>query len=286
MALRARLVAPPPQPKTVWPWHGTKWVSIPASTITSGDRRFEADNYLSTAFGVRVAMETRKTGWCRLDALARIWQPSRLKGIQVSPGFGTPFLAATQVFDLRPTPRKWLSLDRTEDAQNRFVSPGQILVTCSGSVGRATLAYRPHEGVLISHDLLRVQPHRPEHAGWIYAFLRSPMCRAIMTAAQYGHIIKHLEASHLEALPVPTVCNGLLATFNADVKKILDKRNSAWDLIREAEASFDKELGAVSPKAKEQAFSVRSASITRGRRRLEASFHNPQAATILQRSRS
>ena len=29
MALRARLVAPPPPPKTVWPWHTVKSGSIP-----------------------------------------------------------------------------------------------------------------------------------------------------------------------------------------------------------------------------------------------------------------
>ena len=60
------------------------------------------------------------------------WQPSRLKGIQVSPEHGTPFLAATQVFDVRPVPRKWLSLNRTNDHVQRFVHEGTILLTCSG----------------------------------------------------------------------------------------------------------------------------------------------------------
>jgi type I restriction enzyme, S subunit len=215
MALRARLVAPPPDKKTDWLWHEAKWASISASTLFKGDRRFEAESYLATAYGIRTAIESHHGGWSRLDRLARTWQPSRLKGIQVSPGFGTPFLAATQVFDLRPSPRKFLSLNRTEDANNRFVQSGLILVTCSGNVGRATLAYRPHEGVLISHDLLRVEPHNPLHWGWIYAYLRSPKCRAIMTAAQYGHMIKHLEVSHLDALPVPSIPDKLFATVES-----------------------------------------------------------------------
>ncbi len=285
MALRARLVAPPPQPKTVWPWHEVAWASISASTLTAGDRRFEADNYLATAYGIRVAIESRREGWSRLGTLARVWQPSRLKGIQVSRGFGTPFLAATQVFDLRPTPRKWLSLERTDDAANRFVASGQILVTCSGSVGRSVLSYRPLERVLITHDLLRVEPHNPEHWGWVYAFLRSPKCRAIMTAAKYGHVIKHLEVGHLEALPVPSVSNELLADFNADAKEILQKRNEAFDLIHDAEAIFDKRLGDVSAEDCEAGFSVRASSFTTGRRRLEASYHHPRAAAILRRFR-
>lgn len=42
-------------------------------------------------------------GWKRLSEMARSWQLSRLKGIQVNRTYGTPFLAATQVFDVRPT---------------------------------------------------------------------------------------------------------------------------------------------------------------------------------------
>jgi hypothetical protein len=283
MAHRARLVAPPPLARTDWSWHEVKWASIPASTLTSGERRLEAENYLATAYGIRVAIEGRRHGWARLGTLARVWQPSRLKGIQVSRGFGTPFLAATQVFDLRPTPRKFLSLERTDDAENRFVSSGLILVTCSGNVGRSTLSYRPLEKVLITHDLLRVEPHDSADWGWIYAFLRSPMCRAIMTAAKYGHMIKHLEVGHLDALPVPTVDDELRADFNRDAKEILRKRNEACDLISDAEAIFDKRLGSVSSDDREGGFSIRASSFVTGRRRLEASYHHPQAAAILQR---
>jgi type I restriction enzyme S subunit len=285
MALRARLVAPPPKEKTVWPWHEVKWASLSASTLTFGERRLEAENYLATAYGIRVAIEGKREGWSRLGTLARVWQPSRLKGIQVSRGFGTPFLAATQVFDLRPTPRKWLSLERTDDAENRFVASGLILVTCSGSVGRSVLSYRPLERVLITHDLLRVEPRDVTYWGWIYAFLRSPKCRAIMTAAKYGHVIKHLEVGHLEALPVPAVSVKLLANFNADARKILDKRNEAFDLIHDAEAIFDQRLGTVSAEGREAGFSVRASSFTAGRRRFEASYHHPQAAAILSRFR-
>ncbi|MGD0201858.1 MAG: hypothetical protein ABSD27_14010 [Bryobacteraceae bacterium] len=252
--------------------------------MMSGDRRLEADNYLGTGYGVRLAIESRKEGWSRLGTLARTWQPSRLKGIQVSRGFGTPFLAATQVFDLRPTPRKFLSLERTDDAKNRFVRSGLILVTCSGSVGRTILAYRPLEGVLVSHDLLRVEPLNSDHWGWLYAFLRSPKCKAIMTAAQYGHVIKHLEVSHLDALPVPDVDEDLLPEFTRGAEQVLNKRDTAFDLMKEAEDLLDNEIGPVKPKENaEVGFSVRSFALLGGRRRLEAAYHHPTADAILKR---
>ncbi|MGB8897893.1 MAG: hypothetical protein WCC90_00940, partial [Methylocella sp.] len=195
----------------------------------------EAENFLASGFGIRLSLESQPIGWTHLSELARIWQPSRLKGIQVSPAYGTPFLGATQVFDLRPMPRKYLALERTDNSVDRFVTSGTILVTRSGSVGRATLAHRPHEGVLISDDLLRVQPLDNESWGWVYAYLHAPQTRAMMKAAQYGHIIKHLEVSHLNPLPVPRLNQSWCGQFQTWVANILDGRVRSSQLTAEAE---------------------------------------------------
>lgn len=252
----------------------------------AGDRRMEAENYLAGGYGLRLAMEAHKDGWAHMGRLAKVWQPNRLKGIQVGPEFGTPFLAATQVFDLRPVPRKWLSLDRTENAAERFVKGGMILVTCSGNVGRATLAHKPHENILISHDLLRVEPQRPEWWGWLYAFLRSTQARSMMSAAQYGHMIKHLEVAHLDALPVPLLSDDLLASFNGKVSELLRKRDQVHELIREAENLFAQAIGDVTTgENPEIGFSVNASDIFSSRRRLESAFHSPVASAILKRFR-
>lgn len=282
MALRARLVAPPPIPDKTWQWHVLKSATIPASVLFLGDRRMEAETYLSSGYGLRISIESKPAGWKRLGDLARSWQPSRLKGIRVSPDFGTPFLAATQVYDVRPIPRKWLSLDRTDDATNRFVHPGMILVTCSGSVGRPTLAYSAHENTLISHDLLRVEANDKRNWGWIYAYLHAPQTRAMTKGAQYGHIIKHLETSHLDALPVPTVDDETAANFTRRVGRILDFRSESFRLTLEAESRFEKAVGPVSVKDwGESGFSVKaSKAFLSGRKRLDASVHNPGVAAI------
>src|SRR4051812_9094659 len=108
MARRAQL-SPPKLQKTDWPWHEVKVASVSASLLMRNERRMEAESYLASGYGLRNLIEARKSGWDRLAKLATVLQPSRLKAIQVSPEFGVPFLAATQVFDLRPAPRKWLS---------------------------------------------------------------------------------------------------------------------------------------------------------------------------------
>lgn len=282
MALRARLAPPPPAPEGEWRYHKAQVGSIAASVLCSGDRRMEAESYLSSGYGIRTSIESKPSGWKRLSDLARSWQPNRLKGIQVSPKFGTPFLAATQVFDVRPIPRKWLALDKTSDAKNRFVSQGAIVVTCSGSVGRPTLCYKAHEDTLISHDLLRVKALDPEHNGWIYAYLMAWQTRAMTRSAHYGHIIKHLETSHLDSLPVPIICDMAAGDFSIRVAAILDLRNEGHRLTLEAEERFERCVGSVSIENwGEGGFSAKaSRSLMSGRRRMEATIHNPGVAAI------
>lgn len=275
MALRARL-SPQREEQTHWPWHKAKALSLPASALWAGERRMEAENFLASGYGQRLALAARLGERGTLQRMARVWQPSRLKGITVSQEYGTPFLAATQVFDLRPVPRKFLSLNRTDDAKNRFVSPGTIVVTCSGSVGRATLATDALSQVLVSHDLLRVEPIDQPFWGWTYAYLRSNIARAMMASAKYGHIIKHLEPSHLFALPTPRPTDELARHLQSDAEKVLRARNRAVALIQDAEDLFGRAVG--KPNALdfgEAGFSVKASNFMSGRRRFEGVFNNP-----------
>jgi hypothetical protein len=242
----------------------------------------EAETYLSSGYGLRIAIEGRPGGWKRFDQFACVTMPNRTKATLVSPEFGTPFLAATQVFDIRPFPRKFLAVGKIADGQALFTKPGTILITRSGAVGRATLATIAHNGTLISDDLMRIEPRDAAMWGWLYAYLRSPQARAIMVGSHYGHMIKHLETSHLAALPIPVVRSQVAADFKRTLEKILDLRNRGYQLTLEAEARFEHSFGPLKVKDwGETGFSIRaSAALFGGRRRFEATPHNPGARTI------
>ncbi len=277
MAIRARLSAPR-EIREDWPYHRLLSASLPASMLFAGDRRMEAENILASGFATKNAILAKRAGWSYLSDVAKTWQPNRLKGIQVSPDFGTPFLAATQVFDVRPVPRKWLSLERTGDHTQRFVPEGTILLTCSGSVGRATIADKSVQGILISHDLLRIEAKQPSDHGWIYAYLRAPTVRSMMTSARYGHMIKHLEVSHLDALPFVELDPDRKLEFDDIVKEILSSRNRAHGLVTFAEEEYTKAIG---PRASEPmgqtGFTADASSIFGRGRRLDGNYYNPTA---------
>ena len=283
MAARARLT-PPRVPRRDWPWHTAKASSLPVSVIFKGDRRLEAENYLSDGHGTRTAVETKTFGWQRFSKVARAWQPSRLKGIQVSSEFGTPFLAATQVYDVRPVARKWLSLAKTDNVKERYVNSGAILLTRSGDVGRATLAHSTLQDHLISDDLLRIEPFDAGWSGWIYAYLRAPTVRAILKAAQYGHIIKHLEVGHVADIPIVDITPKEREAFQDRAKAILDKRDDAHRLTLEAEKRFEEAFGALNANdLGEKGFVAKADKLfLSGRRRLDAWHHNPSVDAIRQ----
>jgi hypothetical protein len=282
MAVHARLTAPPVSTPREWPWHTAKWISIPARVLGLGDRRMEAETYLSSGYGLRIAIEGKGKGWKSFGHLARVTMPYRTKATLVGQEFGTPFLAATQVFDIRPFPRKWLAMDKIDDAAALLTKPGQILVTRSGNVGRAILATEALDKILISDDLLRIEAREQKMWGWLYAYLRSSQARAIMTGSHYGHMIKHLETSHLDALPVPTVSDSVAADFNRRAKQILEMRNRAYQLTLEAEAQFEQILGSLKINDwGENGFTVRASDcFLDGRRRFEATPHNPGITAI------
>ncbi|MBO1080014.1 hypothetical protein [Roseomonas haemaphysalidis] len=172
-------------------------------------------------------------------------------------------------------------MDRTDSADGRFSPEGQILVTRSGTVGRATLSTKALDGILVSDDLIRVSAKDQKMWGWVYAYLRSTMVRDMMTSTRYGHVIKHLEIGHLSALPMPHPRDDVAARFQKETAEILDARNRAVDLMLKAEAVFEREVGVPDRMdLGESGYSINASLLMGGRRRLEGFSHNPAVRAL------
>ena len=232
MAAAARAVEDTAQraEAAAWPWHVATVGSVRASVVRSAERRMEAAAYLTDGYGVRLAIESKPSGWVPFDALATASAPPRIKQILVGPEHGTPYLNTSQVFDFRPNPRKWLALGKTLRGTDRLVHEGCILVMASATVGRAIVATKAHENAIISHHFLRVTPRQPEYSGWVYAFLRSPQGLSMIKGSQYASVIRHIEPRHLATLPVPLVPRDLAAKFTKRVRAIAECRDRATAL--------------------------------------------------------
>jgi type I restriction enzyme, S subunit len=283
MALRARLVAPPPAAAPEWRWHNPKTKAVPARFFLSGERRLAARTFLSPGFGVRQTIEASGGAWDRFEDVAEVVQPPRTKAVLVPPGQGTPFLIAGQLFDVRPTVRKWLASNRIRHAEQLFAKQGTIIARRSADVGRATVTCKYHEGHLISDHFFRIEPRNRNQRGWLYAFALSNHGRAIMLATQYGHIIQHIEFGHLNKVPVPRVSNKVAADLAGRFDRIVELRNSGFDLSVGAESEFAHAIGTPQPSNTEHGFEIQAVNMLGGRRRLEAAYHAPEVTAVIAR---
>ena len=261
-----------------WPYHSAEWTSTSSRLLGEKDRRMEASAYLLEGYGLRRLMEGRQ-GHILFNTLATTFHPPRTATVLVDADEGTPYLTASQTFHRRPFPRKWIALNKLREGTDLEVSQRTILMTRSGTVGRTTLAFTPHLSSLISDDLLRVKPLVERAWGWVYAYLRAPKTRAMMVSQQYGHVIQHLEASHLRALPVPSVTDSTMESFTWRATQVLELREQAYRSVNEAEQHFEACLGSsdIPANAGETGFVV--PSIT-GSFRLDAAHHSPVVSSL------
>ncbi len=248
------------------------------SVLAVGERRLEAETYLTGGYGLRRRVESLLPH-TRLGNIGDVWQPSRLKATEVHAEAGQAFLTATQVFDIRPAARKWLAPGKTPDLSRRQVQPGWILVTRSGSVGDAILAYAPHFDAIISDDLLRLEVRDPKHRGYVYSYLRSGVGRAILSSSQYGSVVKHLEASHLADVPMPTAPEAIYQDLNDRIDLVYDLRERAFQLSKEAESLYSQRFPPV-PVVEDKGYTIPASRAFSGRRRLDAYHYNAHASEI------
>jgi hypothetical protein len=281
--MNARAHQPEPGP----PETDVAFASIPVGELLAGDRRMEAESYLSEGYLIRKQVEASGLPIEPLGDLAEVWQPSRLKGVQVAAEYGQPFLTATQVFDIRPRARKWLAPGQVDQLEKRYVEPGWILVTCSGSVGDSIMSYSAHQNTIISHDLLRVQGRDAEVVGYLYAFLRTRFGRAMMRSSKYGSIIKHLEPEHLDKMPIPLLGKELRRTVGQRISEVFELRDEALRLFRDAETRYEKEVaGHGGEPCSEISYTVPASRAFGRQRRLDAYHYNPDAERILRQLRN
>ena len=104
-----------------------------------------------------------------------------------------------------------------------------------------------------------------------------------MLAAQYGHIIKHLEVSHLNELPIPRLKEHHRKKFHDQVSQILDDRSRSSRLTAEAEEIYENAFPSLKQnrQSSDLGFSVSAADMFKARRRLDAARFAPSVESIV-----
>ena len=155
-----------------------KWASVIVREVVEKDR-LEASVYGIEARQVRKDLEQCR--WdivhlCGEKRLATAYYGSRFKRIYVEKS-DLPIYQPAQVNELYSSPSAYISHLTQTDIDALRVKKGQVLLTCSGTIGNCAYVRNTLDNLIFSHDLIRIEPK--EYNGFIYAFLKS---RTVKTA--------------------------------------------------------------------------------------------------------
>jgi hypothetical protein len=135
----------------------------------------------------------------------RIFIPPRFKRIYVEQAHGVPFLQGSHVVHFQPADIKYLSRVAHRRLDRWIIRAGWVLVTCSETIGRATIAPESWNGWAASQHICRIvpQPGGPCPAGYIYAYLSSELGQAQLTAQIYGAVVDELTEDQARSVLIP-----------------------------------------------------------------------------------
>ena len=190
------------------------------------------------------ALETLRYSGMRLaklgDVTERVFIPPRFKRIYVGHGHGIPFLQGSHVVHFRPADVKYLSRKAHRNIGRWIVEAGWVLVTCSGTIGRATICPKEWDGWAASQHILRIIPNESAcPSGYLLSFLTSPLGHIQLTRQIYGAVVDELTEDQAKSVMVPLPATDaqreLVANIDRHARKAIEVRSTAVQLTADAE---------------------------------------------------
>ena len=217
--------------------HGSdvKWTTIILQEVVEKEYRLEASVYGIEGRQARQNLQECKWGvvpLCGESGLAICYHRPRFRRIYVE-NSDFPIYQPAQANEVYPRPSAYISELTRTDIDALRVKNGQILLTCSGTVGNCTYVRNTLDNLIFSHDLIRVEPK--EYNGFTYAFLKSKIGRLLLTTNSYGAVVKHIEPRHLDDIPIPNPPALLKQEIHSLIEESFRLRDESNELMDEAQ---------------------------------------------------
>lgn len=271
-----------------------KWCSVSLSDVFSRGKRLEASVFDVEAKQARNLITHGKYSTitiCGKGGIASSYVCGRFKRVWVEKS-DMPIYQPSAIVDIKPTPDGYISKQTKTDFESLRVHKGQVLMTCSGTIGKVSYVSKTLDGKIFSHDLLRINCNNKEDAGYLYTYLKSKVGNKILLTNSYGAVITHVEPEHLATVPIPNapaeiknrINNLIVESFNLrdESNKLIDKATSL--MITELRLpdinSFDVDL--YKKDAPVDTFNVKLSDMSS---RLDASYHVPIVDAVVEHLR-
>ena len=213
-----------------------KWCTVSLSDVINRGNRLEASVFDVEA---KQAWETIRKGKYPLttiggpDGMATSYTCARFKRIWVEES-DYPIYQPSTIMDIKPTPDGYISRLTETNIEGLRVSKGQVLMTCSGTIGKVSYVSDTLDHLIFSHDLLRINCKKEQDSGYVYTYLKSRIGNKILLTNSYGAVITHIEPEHLANVPIPNAPKSIRAKIHSLVLQSFTLRDESNKLIDEA----------------------------------------------------
>ena len=205
--------APGPRPDGERQEPLVKWCAVTLSEVLSKGNRLEASVFDLAAKQARSLVDAGRypvAAVCGQKGFAYAYTRGRFKRLWVDES-DYPIYQPSTILDLKPTPDGYLSPRTRVDIDALRVKKGQVLMTCSGTIGKVAYVSDTLDGLIFSHDLLdlarRVAAKQGvEHKEGVYMGFMGPCYE---TAAE----IRAFAAMGADAVGMSTVPEAMVSSY-------------------------------------------------------------------------
>jgi type I restriction enzyme, S subunit len=202
------------------------------------------------------------------------------------PSHGEPYVSARDIVNADVLPAGYLSRKHGKLLDELRLHEGMILVTCSGmNLGKAIWARRDFDGLVASHDLIRIEPNADVvPPGYLFAFLSSRYGHAQIRKQIYGGHIKHIEPDHIAPITVPRFGQAVEAKIHGLVRRAADLRADATTLLSESVLELERiaKLPRLAVPTAATPFSTRAVLASTLQARMDGFFHSDFHANAIE----
>lgn len=221
-----------------------KWCSVSLSDVIARGSRLDASVYDTESIQSRNLIKAGKYHLVPVggsSGLTSGYTCGRFKRIWVEHS-DYPIYQPSTMLDIKPKPDGYLSKLTKTNIEALRVHKGQVLLTCSGTIGNVAYVSRTLDNRIFSHDLLRINSKRDNDAGYIYAYFKTKVGNKMLLTNKYGAVVTHIEAEHLASVPIPDAPDSIKDEINSLIVRSFELRDESNDLLDKANELLIKEL--------------------------------------------
>ena len=175
------------------------WSTVSLSDVLSKGKRLEASVYDVECKHARDLVKKSIYGYDEINIdkdLIDCYTRPRFKRIWLNKS-EYPIYQPTSMLDIYPQNDGYISELTETNIESLRVLEGQVLITCSGTIGKVSFVSKTLNRKIFSHDLLRIRFKNEHDNGFFYTFLKTSVGKSILKSNKYGSVISHIEAEHI-----------------------------------------------------------------------------------------